>query len=306
MQSDQLQTTSMSSSLPQSDQTDDIYDRVEHRFASSGSSSSTKIHYVTIGQGPLIVCIHGFPDHWYVWRDYLSSLSVQGYQVVAMDQRGYNKSDKPLGVENYAFKFLVEDVAAVIKDCKCEDATIMGHDWGGYVAWTFATRRPEMTNQLVVFNFPHPRCLRRELVHNPIQAENSAYARKFQEEGAHLTLTAEGLAGSHRGDPVVFQRYVEANKRTDFEVVLNFYKANYPRHPYTEDDTPIVKVQSPVLQFHGLDDPYLMKGALNDTWTYLEQDLTLVAIPNSGHWAVNSKSDFIMPTLVAWLAQKIK
>lgn len=276
----------------------DIWDRVEHRTADNGG---VNIHYVTLGEGPLVVMIHGFPDFWYLWRDYLTALS-DDYQVVAMDQRGYNQSDKPTGVDLYKFEFLVGDVAAVIEDTGHESATVVGHDWGGVVAWQFAMQRPDMTDQLVVFNFPHPRGLQRELALNDQQRQNSAYARRFQAEGAHLALGAEQLAGRHRSDPVVYERYVEALRNSDFEGMLNYYKANYPSPPYVEDDSPVVMVRAPVLEFHGLDDPYLLPGALNDTWGLLEQDLTLVTIPGAGHWAVTEQTDFTIPMLEAWLA----
>ncbi len=281
-------------------QVSDIWDRVEHRYA---ENDGVNIHYVTLGEGPLVVMIHGFPDFWYLWRDYLTALSDE-YQVVAIDQRGYNQSDKPTGVDNYAFEFLVGDVAAVIADTGHESATVLGHDWGGFVAWAFAMQRPELTNALVVFNAPHPRALQRELATNDQQEENSAYARRFQMEGAHLALSAEQLAGLHGDDPVVYERYVEALRNSDFEAMLNYYKANYPRPPYVEDDSPLIMVQSPVLQFHGLDDPYLLHGALHDTWEFLEQDLTLVTIPGAGHWAVSERSDFAILTLEAWLARQ--
>jgi pimeloyl-ACP methyl ester carboxylesterase len=276
----------------------DVWDRVEHHYADNDGVS---IHYVTLGEGPLVVMIHGFPDFWYLWRDYLTALS-DDYQVVAIDQRGYNQSDKPEGVDRYKFEFLVGDVAAVIEDTGHESATVVGHDWGGVVAWTFAMQRPDMTDQLVVFNFPHPRGLLRELAFNDQQKENSAYARNFQMPGAHLALSAEQLAGLHGNDPLVYERYVEGLGNSDFEGMLNYYKANYPSPPYMEDNSPVVMVQAPVLQFHGLDDPYLLYGALNDTWELLEQDLTLVTIPGAGHWAVTEQSDFTIPMLEAWLA----
>ncbi len=279
-------------------QSPDIWDRVEHGYADNDGVS---LHYVTLGEGPLVVMIHGFPDFWYLWRDYLTALSGD-YQVVAIDQRGYNQSDKPAGVDNYTFEFLIGDVAAVISDTGHESATVVGHDWGGVVAWIFAMQRPEMTDRLVVFNFPHPRGLQRELALNPQQNENSAYARRFQMEGAHLALSAEQLAGLHGNDPVVYERYVEALRNSDFEAMLNYYKANYPRPPYVEDESPVVRVRAPVLQFHGMDDPYLLYGALNDTWELLEQDLTLVTIPGAGHWAVSDRSDFTIPMLESWLA----
>jgi pimeloyl-ACP methyl ester carboxylesterase len=282
-------------------QTSDVWDRVEHGYA---DNDGVRIHYVTLGEGPLVVMVHGFPDFWYLWRDYLEALS-DDYQVVAIDQRGYNQSDQPVGVDQYTFEYLVGDVAAVISAAGHESATVVGHDWGGVVAWMFAMQRPEMTDQLVVFNFPHPRTLQRELANNPQQNQNSAYARNFQQEGAHLALSAEQLAGLHGDDPVVYQRYVEGLGNSDFEGMLNYYKANYPHPPYVEDDSPVVPVQAPVLQFHGMDDPYLLPGGLNDTWELLDQDLTLVTIPGAGHWAVSDRTDFTIPMLESWLALQL-
>ena len=83
--------------------------------------------------------------------------------------------------------------------------------------------------------------------------------------------------------------------------MLNYYKANYPRPPYSEDDSPVVMVRSPTLQFHGLEDPYLLRGALNDTWGFFEQELTLATIPGAGHWAVTERSAYTLPILKAWL-----
>src|SRR6266446_2340310 len=135
-------------------------------------SNGVKIHYVTLGRGPLVVMIHGFPDFWYSWRDQMAALS-DSYQAVAIDQRGYNLSDKPKGVENYDVKLLVADVAAVIKHLGRDKASIVGHDWGGLVAWQFATYLPEMTDKLIILNLPHPRNMARELAHNPQQQKNS-------------------------------------------------------------------------------------------------------------------------------------
>ena len=244
--------------------------------------------------------IHGFPDSWYLWRHYIEVLS-KDYQVVAVDQRGYNRSDKPKSVNSYTYDFLVGDIAAVIRDAGHESATVVGHDWGGFVAWMFAMQQPEMTDQLVIFNLPHPRGVQRELVFNRRQKQNSAYARRFQAEGAHLQLSAEQLAGLGRTQdaPVVYERHLEAFEQSDFEAMLNYYKANCHRPPYLEDDSPVVKVQPPVLQFHGLNDPTLLQGILNDTWDWVARDLALVTIPDASNWAITEKADFTIGMMQA-------
>ena len=276
----------------------DIEDRVEHGYA---DSNGVKIHYVSLGQGPLIVMIHGFPDYWYTWRSQMDALSTN-YQVVALDMRGYNLSDKPQGVENYDMRLLVGDVAAVIHHLGKNRAVIVGHDWGGAVAWQFAMNLPDMTEKLIILNLPHFRGLMRELAHNPEQQKNSQYARTFQEEDAHKTLTAEALA-AWVTEEAARKKYIEAFRRSDFEAMLNYYRQNYPREPYVEDTSPIVKVKVPVLMFHGLKDPYLLHQALNGTWEWIDNELTLVTIPAASHFVHRDAADSVTRTMKMWLAR---
>ena len=102
----------------------DIWDEVSHGYA---DNKGVKIHYATIGTGPLVIMIHGFPDFWYSWRHQMEGLS-ENFQVVAMDQRGYNLSDQPEGEENYNMEYLISDVAALIQHFGKDKASIVGHD----------------------------------------------------------------------------------------------------------------------------------------------------------------------------------
>lgn len=271
---------------------------VSHGYA---TNNGVRIHYAHLGQGPLVVMIHGFPDCWLTWRVQMQALA-KTHEVVALDQRGYNLSDRPKGVENYDMKLLAADVEAVIRSRNRDRAIVVGHDWGGAVAWTFALSRPEMTEKLIVLNLPHPRGLGRELATNPEQQKNSAYARRFQQPGAHTNLTAEGLAFWVK-DPAAQPRYLEAFRRSDFEAMLNYYQRNYPREPYAEDPSPVVKVKCPVLLIHGLKDKALLADALNGTWKWLEQDLTLVTIPNADHWVQQDAADLVTRSMLSWLGR---
>ena len=273
----------------------------KHGFA---DSDGVKIHYVTMGKGPLVVMIHGFPDYWYTWRKQMPTIA-KNFQVVAIDQRGYNKSDKPKGVANYSMPKLVGDVAAVIKHLKREKAVIVGHDWGGAVAWTFAMTHPDKTDRLVILNLPHPQGMRRELSNNKEQQKNSQYARDFQKENAHKFLTAEGLAGWVR-DKDAKKHYVAAFKRSSFEGMLNYYKANYPKTSSSNKSTPTKtpsypKVKCPVLMFHGLKDKALHSDGLNNTWDWLEQDLTLVTIPHASHFVQQDAAELVTKRMASWL-----
>jgi epoxide hydrolase 4 len=274
----------------------DIEDKVTHGYA---DSNGVKIHYAKLGTGPLIVMIHGFPDYWYTWRAQMEGLADR-FTVVAIDQRGYNLSDKPAGVENYDVRLLVGDVLAVIKQLGQPKAIIVGHDWGGVVAWQLAINVPQAVDRLIILNLPHPRGLSRELAHNPEQQANSAYARRFQQEGAEKALTAEGLAGWVK-DPAAHKKYVEAFGRSDFAAMLSYYKRNYPREPYTEDTSPVKKLQMPVLMFHGLKDTALLSPALNGTWDWIDKDLTITTVPEAGHFVQADAPDLVTRTMRAWL-----
>jgi pimeloyl-ACP methyl ester carboxylesterase len=271
----------------------DIESKVTHGYA---DSNGVKIHYASLGQGPLMVMIHGFPDFWYTWRDQMEALSDK-YQCVAIDQRGYNLSDKPKGVENYDMRLLVGDVLAVIKSLGRDKAIIVGHDWGGAVAWQVALNVPQVTEKLIILNLPHPRGLSRELANNPEQQKASAYARNFQKPEA--TMTPEQLVFWVK--PEARQKYLEAFQRSDIQAMLNYYKRNYPREPYVETTSAVVKTQMPVLMIHGLKDTALLSGALNNTWDWMGKDLTLVTIPEAGHFVQQDASELVSKSMRMWL-----
>ena len=269
---------------------------LHHGVADSGG---VKIHFVHAGTGPLLVMLHGFPDYWYTWRDQIPALA-QSFHVVAIDQRGYNKSGQPEGVENYRVEQLVADVDAVIQHLGAKAATILGHDWGGMVAWNFAMGHPDKTDRLVILNLPHPRGLLRELRENPQQEKNSQYARNFQQPQAAALLTAEGISAWVR-EADARKRYIEAFRRSSFESMLNYYKANYPRPPYAESPAVRRRVKCPTLLIHGLADKALLDGALNETWRWIDNELTLVTIPGAGHFVHRDKPKQVTRSLVGWL-----
>lgn len=274
---------------------------VEHGLVPNGG---VKIHYASLGDhGPLVVMLHGFPDYWYTWRDQMQELA-KDHHVVAIDLRGYNKSDKPAGVAQYAMPILIADVAAVIQHFGHEKATVVGHDWGGAIAWNCAMYRPQMVDRLIICNLPHPRGIRRELRNNREPAANSAYARRFQEDGAHEKLNRETLVAWVK-DPRCRNSYVEAMKRGDLEAMLHYYKANYPRVTAATQKRrtapKMPKVRMPVLMIHGLEDKALMAAGLNGTWEWLEKDLTLVTVPGAGHFVQHDASELVTRSMKMWL-----
>jgi epoxide hydrolase 4 len=280
----------------------------EEGFVDSGG---VKIHYVSLGKAedPLLVLIHGFPDFWYSWRAQMPALAKR-FHVVAIDQRGYNLSGQPEGVPNYTTDKLVGDLLAVVKHFTKGKAVIVGHDWGGMVAWTFAMTHPELTDRLIVLNLPHPRGLLRELANNPQQQKNSQYARNFQQPDAAKKISVDLLVFWVK-DPEAREVYRAALKRSSMEGMLNYYKANYPRIPDATKAGPEAKplertfppVKCPILLIHGLKDPALLAGALNDTWNWVEGDLTLVTIPGASHFVQQDAADLVTRTMVSWLGR---
>ena len=290
----------------------DLMERVEFGHA---DSDGVKIHFASIGEGPLVVMIHGFPDFWYSWRHQMEALSSD-FQVVAIDQRGYNKSDSPDGEENYDMRYLVGDVAAVIRHLGRDKATIVGHDWGGAVAWQFAFHVPQMTERLIILNLPHPNGMGRELANNPEQRQNSGYARTFQEGSSSdpdiffgMPMTAQTLAGWVT-DEAARAHYVEAFERSDFDAMLAYYKRNYPREDGSGlgqapgQETP--RLGMPVLMFHGLNDRALHSDGLNNTWDWLDADLTLVTVPGADHFVQQDAADLVAMTMKWWLLARVE
>ncbi len=266
-------------------------------------SDGVKIHYVTKGEGPLVILIHGFPEFWYSWRNQISPLA-EHFKVVAIDMRGYNKSDQPEGVENYSMRFLVQDIKAVIDHFSEEKAVIVGHDWGGMVAWSFAMFQPEMTDRLIILNLPHPKGFARELANNPEQQKNSQYARDFQQPGAAEAVTPEMLA-SWVGDPKDRKIYIDALSRSSLSGMIDYYKANYPKEPYTYDeDKAYPPIKCPVLQFHGLEDPYLLKAALDGTWDWIDNEYTLVTVPGASHFVQQDAAELVTKRMLSWLMEQ--
>ena len=262
-------------------------------------SDGVPIHYVELGSGDPVVMIHGFPDFWYSWRDQMAELS-QSYRTIAIDQRGYNKSGQPEGLEAYGMERLTADVVAVLDALNIEKATIIGHDWGGMVAWSVAASYPERVQRLGILNLPHPKGLSRELATNPTQQANSQYARDFQQPNAHEALTAEGLAFWVQ-EPDAREHYVRAFARSNFKGMLDYYRANYPKEPY-EPITEFPQIRCPTLVIHGLDDPYLLSDGLNGTWNWIDAPLTIFTIPGVGHFVHREATAKVNDALARWLA----
>ncbi len=271
-----------------------IAGRVEHGFA---ERNGVRTHYVSLGQGPLVVLIHGIPEFWYSWRKQIVPLAEAGFRVVAIDQRGFNRSDEPVAREGYATREVVEDVAAVVRQEGYDRAHIVGHDSGALIAWLFATLHPELTHTLTVLSVPHPNAFVRELAENPAQHEASAYARAMQRPDARPAFRV-GPVGVLR-DPLGWPLYAAADARTNHRAVTAFYQANYPRPPYAVNEA-LPKVQVPTLVIHGSYDRFLLASghARNGEWVAAPLQTVML---DASHFVHQEQPEAVNLALVRWL-----
>lgn len=220
---------------------------LSHRFV---ETNGIRLHCAVDGDaGPLVILLHGFPECWYAWRHQLAALAPR-FRVVAPDLRGYNESDKPAGVEAYAMEQLVADVAGLITAFGEREAIIVGHDWGGGIAWAFAMERPEMTRRLVVMNAPHLAVFGQHLAANPQQLLKSWYMFFFQIPWLPETLLganhAWSIANMMRKAPVRTDAITAddvavlrdaAAKPDALHSAINYYRAAF-RSPETRASWP--------------------------------------------------------------------
>ncbi len=259
-------------------------------------TNGIQLHYVTQGQGDLVVLLHGFPEFWYSWRHQIPVLAKR-FQVVVPDLRGYNDSDKP--DSGYDLHTLTNDMRGLLTHFGAQTAAVVAHDWGGAIAWHWAQNFPEQVRQLVVLNSPHPACLRRELFSNLEQFQRSWYLFLFQ-----LPLLPEWFLQRNLKDWVqrffqetsirksAFSRhdlnmYLEAlSKPKVLTSALNYYR-NMLNVQSIQDFfvEPIRQILVPTLLIWGEEDFVLTKQLTEGMDHFFSGSLRKEFIGECGHWA---------------------
>lgn len=253
------------------------------------NANGIRFHYMTAGKGPLVLLLHGFPQFWYTWRKIIPELA-NDYQVVALDMRGYNKTDRPEGKEAYQPSVLADDIAGVIKALGHEKAHIVGHDWGGGVAWRTAMHHPEVVDKLVVINCPHPYAFAKALKSNFAQMKRSWYVFLFQLPWLPEWLYSKNPKGFFKK---VFQTpgitledrkaYLEAMDHPGaYTAALNYYRAAAIK--VKNPDKKELKIKSPTLVIWGEDDKALGKELTYDMQPYFDADYKVEYLPGVSHW----------------------
>ena len=169
-------------------------EHIEHGIVNVGEQ---RLYAASAGpaRGPLVLLLHGFPEMSYAWRRQMGPLAAAGFRVVAPDQRGYGWSSKPQGRAAYTLDLLAADMVGLAQALGHERASVVGHDWGGLVAWTLATRHSAFCERVAILNAPHPATLLPEMLSRPVQVLKSAYIGLFQLPWLPETLLA---AHDHR------------------------------------------------------------------------------------------------------------
>jgi epoxide hydrolase 4 len=266
---------------------------------------------------PLVVMLHGFPECWYSWRHQLRALSA-GFDCVAAEMRGYGETDAPAGVANYTLDKLVGDVTDLIEALGRSRATIIGHDWGGAVAWATALMRPDVVERLAVLNCPHLKRMSEELRRNPRQMLRSWYMAFFQiprlpeaiiRRGNFAMLDRALRDGTvHKGaitdDDMRYFRDAFKN-RYSITAAINYYRANFRSglmaRPGSADWIDR-KIAAPTLVIWGEQD-----FALGKELTYKMEGLftgpfEIRYIPDSSHWVQQDRPDPVNEYLHEFLA----
>lgn len=264
------------------------------------------LHCVAAGSGPLLVLLHGFPESSYAWRRQMPGLAAAGFRVVAPDLRGYGESDRPKGVAAYRVQALVDDVAGLIERLGMERAVVVGHDWGGVVAWYTAMLRPERVRRLVVLNAPHPAAYARELRRGSSQLWRSWYAGMHQLpwlperawQAFDHALLRKVLGGGPARTRAEEDVYVDAFSRPGgMTPALNYYRAAV-RHGAPRATT----VRAPTLLVWGERDRYLVPELTLGLERWVPE-LRIQRLSEAGHWVHHEEAERVTALISAFAAE---
>ncbi|HLK51121.1 MAG TPA: alpha/beta hydrolase [Bryobacteraceae bacterium] len=287
---------------------------------SSVTVNGVRLHYVSAGKGPLILFLHGFPEFWYEWKNQLAEFG-KDHLAVAPDLRGYNLSDKPPALEQYRMNVLVEDIRALGEHFSPKKKFVLvGHDWGGAVAWAFAIAHPEMLEKLVIVNAPHPGLFGRLLSSDAAQQKASQYMLMFRSPQAEAGLSANGyamLVNIVLGEGLKTGVFTEDDKAAYLKAWsqpgaltggLNYYRANEVGPPAAGQaargnfavDPKSLMVNVPTLVIWGEKDTALLPQNLDGLQQFVPR-LTVKRIPDGSHWVIHEKRDEVNREIRAFL-----
>ena len=274
-------------------------------------AGGVQLHLATIGDpsAPLVVCLHGFPEYWAAWADVMRELADEFY-LVAPDQRGFNLSSKPEGVDSYRTGRMVADLHALVEYLSPERPFVLaGHDWGASVAYAYAMTHPQRLSKLIVANGVHPICFQRAIIEDDEQRQASQYINRLRAADAEELMSEDGYRRLMRMiegfSETAFMtdekraEYVEAwSHEGALTGMLNWYRASPIVVPEPGEDVPTPPILSmpqenfaicmPHLVIWGEADQALRPSCLEGLGGFAP-DLQITPIADAGHWLLHEK-----------------
>lgn len=278
------------------------------------AANGARFHLVELGSGPTVLFLHGFPTYWWTWRTHLEHFASAGYRTIAMDLRGYGGSDHP--PEGYDLPTLTADVDAVLRSLGADDVVVVGHGWGGLIAWSLAAMYPETVRAIVPIAAPHPRTLRgwRTATRMPVLWKTLSWQLPFWPEHAlqskngarieHILrtwaaddawLTAESAAFYR----AAFSRWPTAHTAIEYQ---RWAVRSLPR---TDGRRYMKAMAAPitcsVLHIHGADDRVMPQRCCAGSAQYVSGDYVARTIPG-GHFVHEESATEVTSALIEWMA----
>lgn len=286
------------------------------------TANNIKLHVVTAGdeKGEPVILLHGFPEFWYGWRNQISFLVEHGYRVIVPDQRGYNLSEKPKSLDDYRIRTLAADINALIDHFGYEKVNLIGHDWGGGVAWFVATIYPQQLKKLVILNTPYPSIMLREFhQRNFAQLKKSWYMFFFQipwlpealmsiggYDGLAQAMYKSGKSDTFSDDDM--EKYKEAwLKPGAMTAMLNWYRAAAQRRSSRSmgsGNRELPRITVPTLMLWGEKDIALEKSLAEESIKLCENG-KIVFFPDATHWVQHDESDAVNQHIHAFLQGEV-
>jgi pimeloyl-ACP methyl ester carboxylesterase len=272
--------------------------------------SEVRLHYVELGEGPLVVLLHGFPEFWYAWRFQIPALAAAGFRVVAPDLRGYNTSAKPPDVGAYSIGHLAGDVRDLIGERGEQQALVAGHDWGAAVAWATAAIHRDVVQRLAILNLPHPRRML-EGLRTRAQLKRSWYMFAFQlpwlperviASSRFKWLRAGFEHDARRGGYTVsdIELYVQAwSQPGALSAMLNYYRAMLRRPPVGMGRG---RIEAPTLVIWGERDRYLGSELAEPHAQDVPRLERVVRLPDATHWVATDEAAEVNRLLVEFFS----
>jgi pimeloyl-ACP methyl ester carboxylesterase len=280
----------------------------QHRLV---AANGARFHVAEAGEGPLVLLLHGFPQFWWAWRHQLVSLAAAGYRVAAMDLRGYGGSDKP--PRGYDTMTLAADVAGVVKGLGESEAVIVGHDWGGWIAWSMPSLAPAVTRAVASLSMAHPLQLRAGMTDRRQRAAASRVLAFQLPMRPERWLVGDGVGQVLRswGGPGYPTAEVAATYQQAMRVPfvahtsLEYYRWAFRSVPRRDGRRFVAAVERPVtvpvLQLHGGADRFVLPRTAQGSARWAAGPYTWRTVPGAGHFLPDECPAEVDAALLAWL-----